>query len=84
MTFGFVADELLPFLEPLRPAVFLLLDGLVVLLGLATLRQRGDIIVALSYMAIAVVSSLIVNHGSVATFVNGSRDFVGLVLMVRF
>lgn len=82
MTFGFVADELLPFLEPLRPAVFLLLDGLVVLLGLATLRQRGDIIVALSYMAIAVVSSLIVNHCSVATFVNGSRDFVGLVLMV--
>ncbi len=41
MTFGFVADELLPFLEPLRPAVFLVLDGLVVLLGLATFAAKG-------------------------------------------
>lgn len=82
MTFGFVADELLPFLEPLRPMVFMALDAIVIMLGVATLRQRGDIAVAVSFLVIAVLSTLIVNHASMVTFVNGSRDFVGLVLLV--
>lgn len=82
MTFGFISEELFPFIEPLRPLVFLAVDGMAFLLGVATLRQRGDIIVAVSYLVLAVGSTIVINHYSIVTLVNGSRDFIGLVMMV--
>lgn len=82
MTFGFVAEELLPVLEPLRPMVFLLADGLALLLGVATIRQKGDLLVLVSYAAIAFLSTVVINHGSMMQLLNGSRDFIGLLFMI--
>lgn len=82
MTFGFVADEFLPFLERMRTPVFLLIDVVLLGLGVATMRRGRDIAVAASFVVIAVVSTLFINHESVKSLVNGSRDFFGLIFLV--
>ncbi len=82
MTFGFVADEFIPPLERLRTPVFLLVDLLLLVLGLATMRRVRDIAVTVVFVIIAVVSTLILNHESVKSLLNGSRDFWGLIFVV--
>jgi len=82
MTLGFVCEELLPFLEVVRPPLYLLLDFVLLFLGLAVMRQRGDIIVFISYMVLAFVSTIMINHLSVLYYFNGSRDFFGIILVV--
>lgn len=80
--FGFVAEELLPFLEPARNALFLLCDVATLVLGLLTLRKKGDWIVFGSFYLLAIISTVIVNRESWMTMLNGSRDFFGLILAV--
>lgn len=79
---GFISEELLPFLASARNAVFLLCDMLMLLLGALTVRKRGDLIVVGSYLLIAITSTLILNHESLMTFINGTRDFAGLLFAV--
>lgn len=80
--FGFVAEELLPFIEPARNALFLLCDVATLLLGLLTLRKKGDWIVFGSFYLLAIISTVIVNRESWMTMLNGSRDFFGLIFAV--
>ncbi len=82
MTFGFVSEEILPFLQGLKPTVRLLVDAVVLVLGLTLIENRRDKIIAWTFLAMAVVSSLIINRlGFVNTF-NGARDFFGLVFVI--
>ncbi len=80
--FGFVAEELLPFIEPARNALFLLCDVATLILGLLTLRKRGDWVVFGSFYLLAIISTVIVNRESWMTMLNGSRDFFGLIFAV--
>lgn len=79
--FGFVAEELIPPLEPLRSFVFLLCDIVFLGLGLFTLRSKRDIIVVVTFLVLTVVSSRL-NHLSVVYVVNGARDFFGLLFAI--
>lgn len=79
---GFVVEELLHFLAPLSAPVQLLCDMVLLVLGLLTIRQRGDLVVLGSYIVLAFVSTVIVNGESLGTLFNGSRDFYGLIFIV--
>lgn len=80
--FGFVAEELLPFIEPLRNVLFLLCDVATLVLGLLTIRKKGDLAVFISFFVLAILSTVIINGESWMTMLNGSRDFFGLILAI--
>lgn len=83
--FGFVSEELLPPLENARSLVYLLCDIIIFLVGIAAIREndnKGDRRVAVSFLIIAVVSTIIVNREGVTSLINGSRDFFGLIFIL--
>jgi hypothetical protein len=82
--FGFVSEELLPFahLENLRSPLFFVADIALVFVGIKTITLKRDLIILWSFVALAVLSTLIVNHESVMSMVNGSRQFIGMLFFV--
>lgn len=81
LTYGFISEELIPPLLPLKSFVFLLCDIVFLGLGVCMLRSRRDIIVALSFLIIGVISSKLNNVGMIVG-INGARDFFGLIFAV--
>ncbi len=80
-SFGFVSEELLPPLKGATSIVFLLCDVVLFVLGLVTLRQKGDVLTFISYLLLAVTSTILLNGESALNLLNGSRDFLGLILV---
>lgn len=74
--------QVLPPLQGLTMALTMACDIVILLLGVLTLRQRGDLIVVGSYLIIGIVSTVLVNRLSFVTFFNGSRDFFGLLFAI--
>lgn len=81
LTYGFISEELIPPLLPLKSFVFLLCDIVFLGLGVCMLRSRRDIIVAVSFLIIGVISSKLNNVGMIVG-INGARDFFGLIFAV--
>lgn len=78
---GFVF-QMLPLPEQILSFLLLLCDFVLVVLGVSLMRNRGDVIVILSYVAIASISTLLINHLSLLDLINGSRDFFGLLFVI--
>ena len=81
LTFGFISEELMPPLIPLRSVVMLLCDAVFLILGLYSLRDRRDQIVFGSFVVLGCVSSYLNNLG-VVFIVNGARDFFGMLFAI--
>ena len=81
LTYGFISEELIPPFLPLKSFVFLLCDIVFLGLGVCMLRSRRDIIVAVSFLVIGVISSKLNNVGLIVG-INGARDFFGLIFAV--
>lgn len=81
LTFGFISEELLPPLIPLRSVVLLLTDIIFLFLGIYLLRDRRDIFVLISFLIIGVISCHLNHLGLIFSF-NGTRDFFGLLFAV--
>lgn len=79
MCFGFVSEELLPFLKSLKSPIFALADFSFLFLGIICLRRKSDLYIILSFVLVSVISTIIVNRLSLTTYINGSRDFFGLL-----
>ena len=79
---GFLGEELFPFLLEVRNGLFALCDVVFVILGLLTLRDRGDKIVFWSFMTLGFVSTVIVNKIGLFNLFNGARDFLGLIFAI--
>lgn len=79
--FGGIVQEVLPPLDALRSPVFLLIDLVFLGLGLFTLRNRWDIIMLLSFIAIVSVSAYL-NHQNYVTVFNGLRSYFALIFGV--
>ncbi|MDE6859325.1 MAG: hypothetical protein K2J65_02815 [Duncaniella sp.] len=79
LCWGFVQEEFIGLLERVRPFVFLLLDLIFIILGVFALRNRRDAIFVGLFVIIVSASALLNSQGLV-TVLNGSRDFIGLVL----
>jgi hypothetical protein len=80
--FGFVSEELLPFIHPLKSPLYFFFDIVLVLLGLATLKTKRDKIVLCAFLVIGIVSTLMVNGESVMSYINGSRQFIGVIFFI--
>lgn len=76
----FIFTELIPGLEGKQSYLYLLSDMVYLILGLVTIRNRRDVFVVGSFYAIAVISA-VVNHQGIIVFLNGSREFFGLLFM---
>ncbi|MDE6557371.1 MAG: hypothetical protein K2K55_10490 [Duncaniella sp.] len=83
LCYGFVRDEFMPFLGPLQSYANLLCDLVFLCLGLVTIRNRSDLLWGGSLVALAVVSGYI-NHESTVTWINGMRDYFGILFTVPF
>ena len=80
--YGFIAEEIVTALVSLKPYVMLFCDVLVLLAGVFALKTRFFKWSVFSFLAIAFISTVIVNKYSVVTFVNGSRGFWWLLFTV--
>lgn len=83
--FGFVSEELLPPINTFRGTVVLLCETVIFLLGIVTLvenRNKGDNRVAVSFLVIAFISTVIINREGVVALFNGARDFFGLLFII--
>lgn len=78
---GFLAEELLPFLQGARPIIYLAADMIVMLTGFALMHDRRDKIICYSFLAIGLFSTFF-NHEGAFAFVNGMRDFVGMIFVL--
>lgn len=80
--YGFIGEELIPPIMKARNMVFLLCDFVFLILGFLTVRKRGDLVVIGSFLAIAVLSTIILNGESWITLFNGCRDFFGVLMAI--
>ncbi len=76
----FIFTEIIPGLEGKQSYLYLLSDMVYLILGLVTIRNRRDVFVVGAFYAIAVISA-VVNHQGIIVFLNGSREFFGLLFM---
>lgn len=81
LCYGFFTSELIPALSKVQPFVYLLIDGIFIVMGLAFLRSRRDIMVFVSFLLVAGLSALLNHQGAVAFF-NGFRPYAGLLFAV--
>lgn len=80
--YGFVAEELIPPIAGGKNTVFLLCDFIFLALGIRTIRNRGDVAVCVSFVVLAIFTTIILNHESWLTLTNGFRDFLGIIFAV--
>ncbi len=82
-TYNFFVQELagqeVPFIEQ---SVRIAAQGILVILGLWTLRKRLDIWVIVIFSALTLFSTLVVNHQGLMTWVDGVRLYVGFLFVV--
>lgn len=76
----FIFTELIPGLEGKQSYLYLLSDMVYLTLGLVTIKHRRDVFVVGSFYTIAIISA-VVNHQGIIVFLNGSREFFGLLFM---
>lgn len=79
---GFFAWELVPFMLQLLPAVFLLIDLIVVTLGVMLMKRTRDRVFAIVFIAVTGYITCYYNGLSALFFLNGLRDFLGYIFMI--
>lgn len=75
----FIFREFLPFLFPYRNNIYLFSDFILFALGCVTLRTKGDKILILAFLCLAIFSSVI-NRVPTLLWINGLRDYFPLLL----
>lgn len=79
-TFGFISEELLPFIASGRSMVYLALDALWIVLACFTVRRIVHLIAIAAILVVSYVSTCTLNGLSILFWINGLRDFLGLLL----
>lgn len=77
--YGFVSDEILPVLADMRSILYLLFDVAFVALGIATLKNKKDVVLISAFVVISFISTIMVNKLGIVNWLNGMRDFFGLL-----
>ena len=79
---GFVVQQVdTPAMETLDHTVNLLADITILVLALLTIRHRFDWLILASFTLLTFMSTCMINHLSLATWVNGSRVFFGVLFV---
>lgn len=80
--FGFVSEEIFPYLQNIESAVFLLYDAVIFLLGIWTLKNISDKIFVFSFIVVGYYVTCIHNGYSLLFYVNGLRDFLYILFLL--
>lgn len=80
--FGFIYQEIIPPLELLFTPMNLLADGVILMLGLLTLRKKIHILMISIFFAATFVSSCFVNNMGLVQWANGTRSFFGILFLI--
>lgn len=82
-TYNFITQEIAGDEVPaVELGVRLLCQGVLVVLGLWTLRSRTDIVVLIVFALLSLISTCVVNHHSLMTWIDGVRLYVGFLFVV--
>ncbi len=82
LTWCFVADEIIPPLGELTSYINLLFDAVIVILGLITIRDKRDLIIATIALAFTAVTTIIFNGMDLLFYLNGMRDFIAYIFIM--
>lgn len=81
-TFGFISEEIAPFLLSIKSPLFFLFDVVMLLLGFWTLKNKWDKIFVVSFLAIGYGITCVYNGYGVGFYANGLREFVYLISLL--
>lgn len=81
-TFGFISEEIAPFLLSIESPLFFLFDVVMLLLGFWTLKNKWDKIFVVSFLAIGYGITCVYNGYGVGFYANGLREFVYLISLL--
>ncbi len=80
---GFVMTEVFPQLREIDPYIAILADAIFAGLGLLTISSKRDTICFVSFVVISLISKFLNSQGMVE-WLNGFRDFTGLLFIIPF
>lgn len=80
--FGFICQEIAPFLQSVQSPLFFLIDALIMLMGLAVLKNKWDKIYVISIVVIGYYITCAHNGYSLLFYYNGLRDFMYLLWII--
>lgn len=80
---GFIFDEILPEnFAPIGQFILIFCDAFTVVMALLTLRHWADVLLIVSFGLISLLSTYVLNSSPLITWMNGSRVFWGLLLVM--
>lgn len=81
-TFGFISEEIAPFLLSVKSGIFFLIDVIIFLIGLLVLKNKWDKIFVWFFLALSFWTTCIYNGYDIIFYFNGLRDFLYLISLV--
>ncbi|MCM1519893.1 MAG: hypothetical protein NC098_03830 [Lachnoclostridium sp.] len=78
-TYLFVFQMITPFMMPYASIVLLFTDSVWLIMGLLTMRNRGDILIMFAFIALAIAALFAYHDQTLFTLSNGLRAYFGLV-----
>lgn len=79
-TVGFVCTDLFTALIPARTYIEILVEAVVIAMGVATIRNRRDVWVVITFVLL-VVAAAVINGQTPISYLNGCRQFLGLLFI---
>lgn len=79
---GFVSEDLFPPLNSMRSYIFIILDLLIVIAGVLAVKKKWQKWSIIFFFCLAFLSTIIINKYTNVVFINGCRDFFGLLFIL--
>ncbi|MBR3831282.1 MAG: hypothetical protein IKJ52_08545 [Muribaculaceae bacterium] len=81
-TFGFISEEIAPFLLSIESPLFFLFDVVMLFLGFLVLKDKWDKIFVISFLVLGYGITCIYNGYGAGFYANGLREFVYLISLL--
>lgn len=81
-TFGFISEEIAPFLINMKSGIFFLIDVAMLFVGFFVLKNKRDKIFVISFIAISFAITCLYNKYGMVFYVNGLREFVYMLSLL--
>ena len=81
-TFGFISEEIAPFLLSIKSPLLFMIDVVMLMLGLLVLKNKRDRIFVFSFLVISFAITCPYNGYGMVFYANGLREFVYLLSII--
>lgn len=80
-TYGFIADDVFRQLQPMRPMLMLTLDAIIALMAFVVVRKMWAWVCIAVFVVLSWLATCVFNHEATMFWVNGMRDFIGMLMV---